>query len=112
MPLKMVFHLSKDRALKMRRLAEYQAAEEKRGTDTELTLNQLIDWAYQAMQDEKRAKLQLKLQPRQMSQTEKLVEDLCQRPRGDRVILTGAGDVFGVAAQVRARRPDLELVIR
>lgn len=58
MVLKTTFRLSKQRAFKMRKLAEYYASQEGTGVDTEATLNQLIDYAYDLIEDEKRAAAQ------------------------------------------------------
>lgn len=55
MVLKTVFRLSKQRAFKMRKLAEYYAQQERKAVDTEATLNQLIDYAFDLIEDEKRA---------------------------------------------------------
>ena len=57
MVLKMVFHLTKQHVLKMRRLAGYDAQQEGGKGDTEATLNQLIDDAHSLVDDEKRAKM-------------------------------------------------------
>ena len=55
MILKSSFKLTKQRAFKMRKLAEYYAQQEGKGVDTEATLNQLIDYAFDLIEDEKRA---------------------------------------------------------
>lgn len=57
MVLKTVFRLTKERALKVCRLAEYHAQEDHlSGVDTERTMNWLIDEAYRFMEESKRLK--------------------------------------------------------
>ena len=109
MIVKTHFEFNLARAVKIRKMAEQAAREAGVSTDTQRFMDALVERAWQEHEEFLRAQ---RRQPRQMGQTEKLVADICQRPRGDRVILTGAGDVVGIAAQVRALRPDLELVLR
>lgn len=56
MIVKTHFELTLARAVKLRRLAEYGAAEHQHPVDTAGTLNALIERAYEIMEEEKKAK--------------------------------------------------------
>lgn len=55
MVVKTHFELTVARAVKLRRIAEYQAQQQHLATDTAATLNALIERAYELMEEEKRA---------------------------------------------------------
>lgn len=54
MILKTSFKLTKQRAFKMRKIAEYYASQEQKPVDTQATLDQLVDYCYDLLEYEKR----------------------------------------------------------
>ena len=55
MIVKTHFEITVARAVKLRRVAEYQAQQQHLNTDTAATLNALIERAYELMEEEQRA---------------------------------------------------------